>query len=235
MRRLEIAFNKISKYCGNIDDIVREGEYLIDLLIKALRNVNYNMREVPGHELEHSFRVFEIAIVIGCKLGAALKPLAIAALLHDVGRFSNRDTSENHAEVSARIAEKILRNCQEKNLIVRMIKEHSYSSNKKPSSLEAAILQDADKIDALGFIGIARVFAYGGYMRRVIYNTIYNQEGQSSLQHFYDKILKLDNLMNTDLGRAIAKKRANKIKYFIRELIREINLEDFLSLYINFQ
>jgi len=227
MKRLEIAFTKISKYCQGIEEIVKERDHLVDLLIKALKTVNYNEEEIPGHELEHTFRVFEIAIIMGCKLGAALKPLAIAALLHDVGRFSSENKYMNHAEISADIAERILENYQDKDLIVRMIREHSYSSNKKPSSLESAILQDADKIDALGFIGVARVFAYGGYKKRVIYNSIYNRENQSSLQHFYDKILKLVDLMNTDLGRKIAERRTEKIKYFIRELAKEIDLLDF--------
>ncbi len=225
VKRLELAFTKIAKYCRNIDEIIAEKNYLANLLINALISINYNGEEIPGHELEHSFRVFELSIIMGCNLGADLRTLAISALLHDVGRFS-RVNKVNHAEISANIARELLKEDKDRDLIVRAIREHSYSTSNKPSSLESAILQDADKLDALGFIGVARVFAYGGYMKRVIYTSIYNHDKKSSLQHFYDKILKLPSLMNTEVGRKIAEKRVEKIKLFIRELEKEINLFD---------
>lgn len=225
-KRLEIAFEKIAKYCNKINHLNKRD--LIQIMAKALEAVNYDGREIPGHELEHSFRVFEISIYLGCKMNASLDLLAIASLLHDVGRWIEDEEETDHAELSAKIANDVLRDHPMRDLIVRIIREHSYSSNKSPSSIESAILQDADKIDALGFIGVARVFAFGGYNGRVIYSAVYNQDVKSSLSHFYEKILKLVELMNTELGRNIAKKRLEKVKFFVNELRREIELQDFL-------
>ena len=162
-------------------------------------------------------------------MNADLEKLAVATLLHDVGRWLEGDLGRNHAEISADIAIQVLGNSDFSREVAEIIREHSYSMAKKPSSIESAILQDADKIDALGVIGVARVFAYGGYKGRPIYASITNPE-KTSYDHFFEKILKLPDLMNTELGKKIAEKRVKKIKSFLEEMVKEVELEDIKDL-----
>ncbi len=223
-----MAIDKVSIFCEKASELKTETDYFTDLLIKTLNMTGF--KEIPGHELEHSFRVFELSLIIGCKLNASLRILAIASLLHDIGRFLENRSKVKHAEISADLARKVLISDRDRDFIISVITEHSYSAENKPSSIESAILQDADKIDALGFIGVARVFSYGGYNGRIMYNAICNRDKSSSLRHFYEKILKLDSLMNTNIGREIAVKRKEKVKLFIEELRREIDLQDILEI-----
>ena len=111
-----------------------------------------------------------------------------------------------------------------------------FSSNivkEKELSLEGKIAQDADRLDAIGAIGIARVFAYGGKKGRLIYapnnnepvdEKEYNEKGsKTSISHFYDKLLKIKNLMNTDTAKEIAAERHKFIEYFLNEFFDEWN------------
>ena len=85
------------------------------------------------------------------------------------------------------------------------------------------MLQDADRIDALGAVGVARVFAYGGHLGRPLYDMLEPTKG-GSLAHFYEKILKLPDLMNTETGRRLARGRASFVREFIRRMLDEIEL-----------
>lgn len=227
LNRLKAAFEKLNRRGIKID---RNVEKIGERVIKALFQRNYSkLHNIPGHEFEHSFRVLELSLYIGYKLNANLKVLTISSLLHDLGRLIKGEKI-NHNEVSSEIAEEILREIGLKSYIEpvkRCVVEHSYSSNMSPSSIESAILQDADRIDALGAIGIARVFAYGGFLGRPIYNFIDPFSKEGSLKHFYDKILLLPKLMNTELAKRIALKRIKFVKYFLEEIKDEIEGEDF--------
>jgi len=141
--------------------------------------------------------------------------LTIAVLLHDIGRLGYG--KENHAEASARVANSLLTLLgypeKKKKLVIEAIRAHSFSSGIYPESLEAKILSDADKLDALGAIGIARVFMYSCEEGRGL---------EESINHFRKKILKLPDLMNTPEGKEEALRRVKIIKEFLDELTREI-------------
>jgi uncharacterized protein len=207
----------------------RNVEKIGERIIKTLFTHNLGkFHNIPGHEFEHSFRVLELALYIGYKVNANLKVLAISSLLHDLGRLVG-GKKINHNETSSKMAEEILREIGLEsyiNPVKKCIIEHSYSSNMSPSTIESAVLQDADRIDALGAIGVARVLAYGGYLGRPIYDFIdpFNREG--SLKHFYDKILLLPKLMNTEPGKKIALKRVKFVKYFLEKIKEEIEGDD---------
>ena len=119
------------------------------------------------HGFKHTERVLKQSLEIGIKLNANLTVLKIATLLHDIGRnIKSRETVENHAEISADIAEKFIYNnnfdlsiINIKN-ILHCIRSHSFSNNKIPKTLEAKILSDADKLDALGAIGLYRTIGF---------------------------------------------------------------------------
>jgi len=228
LERFDEAINKVSKLCPKVKALEQRSEHFVEWLVNALQHAGFK-REIPGHEIEHTFRVLELSLLIGCFMNADLEKLAVATLLHDIGRWLEEDLERNHAEISADIAIQVLGNSDFSGEVAEIIREHSYSMAKKPSSIESAILQDADKIDALGVIGVARVFAYGGYKGRPIYASITNPE-KTSYDHFFEKILKLPDLMNTELGKKIAEKRVKKIKSFLEEMVKEVELEDIKDL-----
>ena len=222
LMRYNAVFHKLSIFGLKIPiGVIKLGERVLKALVKYTRG---KYIEIPGHELEHSFRVLELALYIGHKMNANLNILVISAILHDLGRLVD-GKSENHNVRSAQMAEEILKEIGLVDYIQEVktcILEHSYSSRGKPSTLESAILQDADRLDALGALGVARVFAYGGYLGRPIYSMVNPFEGEGSLKHFYDKILLLPDRMNTQIGKNLARKRASFIDYFLREIKMEI-------------
>ena len=167
------------------------------------------------HGLPHVLRVTQLALKLAeGRSDVDVEVLTLAALLHDLGRaFSGR----HHAEVSAEVAEELLRSMglsdEKLEKVVNAILSHSYSLGVKPRSIEAEILSDADKLDALGAIGIARVFGLSALWGRGL---------EESLEHFKDKILKLPKLMYTDRGRRLATDRVRIVEEFLKELEREL-------------
>jgi uncharacterized protein len=172
------------------------------------------------HGLDHVLRVRDIALKIAEVIPEPVdrEVLEVAALLHDIGRVS-RD--KDHAKRSAEIAYIILKLAcfpeDKVGKVVEAIQSHSFSEGVKPMSIEAKILSDADKLDALGVIGIARVFAFSGSRGRSL---------KESIQHFYDKILQLPNLLFTDIAKSIAIKRIDVVKKFLEDLEKEIELKN---------
>ena len=138
--------------------------------------------------------------------------VALAALLHDTDDhklFSNRNNANarRFLEENKIPPERITQICE-------VINSVSFSQNKdrRPETIEAKIVQDADRLDALGAIGIARTFAYGGKHGRPF---------EESVQHFSDKLLLLKDLMNTKTGRKLAEKRHVFLEIFLKELKEE--------------
>lgn len=223
IERAKISIKKLEKI-GIFLDISER-----NTIIKATKVLSSALRIskakfIPGHDIEHVFRVMELAICLYKKYGGDFETIVVASLLHDIMRIE-----KNHAEKSAKFAINFLRNtsfAQKATKIADVIREHSYSVASKASSIESQILQDADRLDALGAIGIARVFAYSAHKERPLYNLPSLKNKETSLGHFYDKILKLPMLMNTELAKKIAEKRVKIIKNFIDIIISEIFLED---------
>jgi len=184
----------------------------------------------PAHDFEHVMRVYRNAERI-CKTENGNKKLILSAvLLHDIIKIKNRKDS---ALKSARLSEKILKqnyfSDNEIKIISDAIKEHSFSKGKIPSTIEGKILQDADRLDAIGAIGLARVFSFSGSNNRPFYdpkdpfskNRNLN-DNKWTLDHFYEKLLTLEQKMNTKTGKTIAKKRTKILKNFLKEIKNEI-------------
>ena len=104
--------------------------------------------------------------------------------------------------------------------MIHIIENVSYSKGNTPSSLEGKIVQDADRLDALGAIGIARTFAYGGNNNRLIYSPGSNDDSDS-VYHFYDKLFKLTELMNTANAKEVAIKRTKFMKEYLTRFYAE--------------
>ena len=178
-----------------------------------------------GHDLDHTLRVFRLATRIAEAEGANVADVQIAALLHDVDDHKlSPETAEEQGRartflhsynVSPERAERIL----------RMIAQVSFSRNTcPPDTLEGRCLQDADRLDAMGAIGIARTFAYGGSKGRRLHDPS-GEDKTTSVQHFYDKLLRLEGLMNTETGRKLAKDRHVYMEEFLRRFYAELSGE----------
>lgn len=187
-----------------------------------------------GHDFSHVLRVHNLCKKLGKKEGADMEVLEAAALLHDLGREEERKNPEiDHAEKSAEIAEKILKEIgfvQDKiPKVLYAIKVHRFSKGVRPTTLEAKILQDADRIDISGAIGIAMTFAYGGAHNLELYdvNDPFGKrrevnEKKYILDHFSTKILKLADTMNTTAGKRMVERRTKFLKLFLRQFKKEL-------------
>jgi uncharacterized protein len=198
--------------------------------------------DATGHDWHHTDRVRRTAMVIGTAEGADLRVVELAALLHDVAdwKFHGGDDQEGprvarewllFQEVPPQIIE----------LITTIIREISFKGagvDTRPTSLEASVVQDADRLDALGAIGIARAFAYGGHKGQALYDPAiaatphatfedYQKHSRSTINHFYEKLLLLKDRLNTHTARQIAATRHQFMEQFLSQFYREWNGEDW--------
>ena len=204
---------------------------VINLLKQEVHDLMIND---AAHDFDHIMRVFKNAQNICKKENANEKLVLSAVLLHDVISYPKSDkrsklSSIKSAEESKKILKKFNFTKEEIQIISDAIRDHSFSRNKIPVTLEGKILQDADRLDAIGAIGIARVFAVSGSEKRPFYNVkdpfCKNRTPNDeiwTLDHFYRKLLKLESLMNTKSGKIEAKKRTRVLKDFLNELKKEI-------------
>ena len=166
-----------------------------------------------GHDAAHSLRVYRSAMKIAETEPEADKEIvALAALLHDADDHKLFHTENNENTRSFLMENRVPEETIDQ--ICAAINAVSFSQNrgKRPDTIEGRIVQDADRLDALGAIGIARTFAYGGEHGRPLHE---------SVQHFHDKLLLLKDTMNTESGRALAKGRHAFLEAFLRELEKE--------------
>ncbi len=190
----------------------------------------------PAHDFYHIMRVYRNAEMIGQYEGTNMEILLPAVLLHDLVVYPKGSAkSSKSSDESADLAENILQSYgypqDQINQICYCIRAHSYSKRLVPESLEGRILQDADRLDALGAIGIARTFSVGGSENRTFYNA--NDpfcrsdrdldDTQWTLDHFQTKLLKLEDSMHTETAKKIAQERTRFMLLFIRQLQKEIN------------
>ncbi len=187
-----------------------------------------------AHDFDHVMRVYKNAQKICKKEKANEKLVLCSALLHDIVSYPKSDkrskfSSIESAQKSKLILKKYNFSKEEIIIISDAIRDHSFSQNKTPESIVGKILQDADRLDAIGAIGIARVFATGGSLRRQFYNiddpfckTRKPNDKIWTVDHFYQKLLKLESLMNTKSGKMEAQERTKMLKEFLNQLKKEL-------------
>ena len=166
-----------------------------------------------GHGADHTFRVYENArMLMEKETGCDGFVVSLAALLHDVDDHKLFDT-ENNANARRFLEDKGV-GPEKTDEICATINMVSFSKNrgKRPETTEGKIVQDADRLDALGAIGIARTFAFGGERGRPL---------DDSIQHFRDKLLLLKDEMNTETGKEIAERRHEFLVSFLEEYEKE--------------
>ena len=188
----------------------------------------------PAHDFEHVMRVYNNAKKISKQEKANQKMVLSAALLHDIVSYPksskrSKFSSIDSAKKSKLILKKYDFTTEEIIIVFDAIADHSFSQNKIPQTLEGKILQDADRLDALGSIGIARVFATSGSLNRPFYNIDdpfcakrNPDDNLWAVDHFFNKLLKLEFMMNTKSGKTEAKKRTKVLKEFLKQLKNEI-------------
>ena len=166
-----------------------------------------------GHGVDHAMRVYRNAQIIMEEYpNADAFVIALATLLHDADDHKLFNT-KNNANARAFLEKKGVQT-EKTDYICEIINAISFSRNrgKTPDTIEGKIVQDADRLDAIGAIGIARTFAYGGKKGRTL---------EDSIKHFYDKLLLLKEEMNTDSAKELAQKRHDYMVEFLEEYYTE--------------
>lgn len=190
--------------------------------------------EASGHDYEHSIRVYNNSLLINKMVKGNEFIISLATLLHDVddskvfktSNFENARLIMNKYSVDRMIIEQV----------IEVISTVSFKggNNDIPKTIEGEVVQDADRLDAIGAIGIARAFTYGGYHKRKMYDpnipprdkmTIeeYRSNNGTTINHFYEKLIKLESSMNTTVGRKIASERTKFLKEYLERFIDEWN------------
>tara|TARA_B100001123_G_scaffold161693_1_gene186547 strand:+ start:470 stop:1120 length:651 start_codon:yes stop_codon:yes gene_type:complete len=189
-----------------------------------------------GHDWWHIFRVWTLAKKIAVEEKAQVEIVELGALLHDIADWKFHDGDDS---IGPAIAREFLNNQNaEPNVsdsVVEIISTVSYKGAGVATpmkTLEGKIVQDADRLDAIGALGIARTFAYGGYKNRLIYHPDekpvlhksyedYKKNEGHTINHFYEKLLLLKERMNTNTGKRIAEGRHKFMQSFLDQFYKE--------------
>ncbi len=188
-----------------------------------------------GHDYYHTIRVYKLAAEIAKQENADANIVQLAALLHDVDdiKLSPQTHNTKKNAVDFMTANKL--DADVIDIVCKIIDEVSFAGTDSavPSTIEGKCVQDADRLDAIGAIGIARTFAYGGSRGRKIYDPdieprigMSKEEYQkdlnsTSINHFYEKLLLLKDMMNTTAGKKLAEHRQAVMQEFLNEFLAE--------------
>ncbi|MGN1391158.1 MAG: HD domain-containing protein [Sharpea porci] len=202
---------------------------VLDSLLSDLQEFFKN--DYSGHDFNHTMRVYKLAYNIAIQEHANLEIVSLAALLHDVDDVKLTQ-SINYQNARLLMNKYGIDKVQEE--VIAIIQDVSFKGNqsKSPSTLEGKIVQDADRLDAIGAIGIARAFTFGGNHNRPLYNdenpvlnmdeASYRQHKSSTINHFYEKLLLLKDMMNTDTAKELAHQRHQFMLNYLEEFYDEI-------------
>lgn len=211
----------------------------INLLIEHIKP--FFEQDNSGHDWFHIQRVYENALYIQSFEGGDPEVVALTALLHDI---SDHKLNGGHMNKGGEEAAKVLRQLEYDPVIIdrvsALIDHISYKGSHvadKAICIEQQIVQDADRLDAIGAIGIARAFAYGGHKDRPMYTPHIQPEIHDSFEkyanakshtinHFYEKLLLLKDRMHTETGKRMAQERHDFMELFLKQFYKEWNSEN---------
>ncbi|MGC8873720.1 MAG: HD domain-containing protein [Chloroflexia bacterium] len=190
------------------------------------------------HDFDHVLRVLALVRRIGPPEGANMRILEVATLLHDIARDEEARTGVDHALVGAERARQIVRDWgyseEEAEAVARAIAGHRFRNDREPETIEAKVLYDADKLDALGAIGVGRAFAYAGYTGQRLWTPVppdaiatrpIDPSRHSPVIEFAVKLSRLVDTMYTATGRALAHERHAFMAAFFEQLEAEVRGE----------
>lgn len=219
------------------EPVFREAVIRLENTIRRLQ-----ANEASGHDWWHTWRVRNLATYIASKENADILVVELAALLHDVSDWKfNPDEKTGFEQVKGLLVVNQLEKYTRP--VIACIRNISFKGAGVPDkqgSIEAQCVQDADRLDAIGAIGIARTFAFGGHHNRAIFDPEtkpvmhssfeqYKSLNSPTINHFYEKLLLLRDRMNTATARRIAEERHRFLEEFIERFMNEWNGSDFLS------
>ena len=212
-----------------------------EIIEKAICFVKENLGEdSAGHDWYHTERVWKMGRYLAPQEGGDDYIIQLGTLLHDIDDYKVK------ADKPSKLRTWLWQNDVDSGVIqticciIDYMSYHSENCNHSiRKTLEFQIIQDADRLDSLGAVGISRVFAYGGKKGRPIHDPsippnndmdmkTYQSYLGTSINHFYEKLLKLEKLMNTELAQQIAKARTEYMRLFLDEFDREWKLTDFV-------
>ena len=208
-----------------------------NLIDKTIRFVKKTLAQAEGgHDWFHIERVYKNALLIAASENCDLEIVQLGALLHDIADSKFHDGDETIGPKTARTfleSENVVATTIDH--VIAIIENISFKGGKvarKFSSIELDIVQDADRLDAIGAIGIARTFNYGGFKNRALYNPEiapnlsmtkeeYKKNEAPTINHFYEKLLLLKDKMNTQTGKQIAQERHRYMEDFLEQFYAE--------------
>lgn len=205
---------------------------LDDSIFEAVKQRSKSFLKHSHHSKSHVDRVYTLAVRIATEEKADVDIVKAAVLLHDGARaLEDEGKIVDHAIEGAKIARRVLRDVdfpREKiDKVVHCIEVHRFRNGLKAKNLEAKVLQDADRLDILGAIGLARVFTRGGWGNLPIHDPTtppkmrYDGRSLTSVNHIYEKILLVKDTINTDAAKKIAVERHSFVKQFLERLMKE--------------
>lgn len=206
--------------------MVRDKLILVEKKVKLLLD-----KEGSGHDWHHIDRVRNLAVHIGQKEGGNVEIIELASLLHDLS--DDKINAMGQSEITSWLSS-IGFSKQQADHALNIINTVSFKGNGKtiPDSIEGKAVQDADRLDAMGAIGIARTFLYAGSRGHLLHlpdeeprETLtpleYREKPSTAINHFYEKLLKLSRLMNTNTGKKLAKERHEFMETFLNQFYKE--------------
>ncbi len=207
-------------------------EKLINNIEKIGRTVFSGSR--GSHDWDHTQRVFQLCKKVGDAEDADMTVLLIAALLHDIGR-SDQDHSKGavcHAEKGAEMAIPIIDplplSARQKENIIHSIRTHRFRNNQFPETKEAKVLFDADKLDAIGAVGVARAFLFAGEVgarlhspEKMIEDTKPYSDDDTGYREYKVKLCKIKDRMLTTTGKGLANERHAYMEKFFKQFLKE--------------
>ncbi|USZ66668.1 HD domain-containing protein [Halorussus salilacus] len=205
--------------------------------VRARAQTYFDADIAPAHDWYHVERVAALATTLAEEYEVDETVLFAATWLHDIGRArEDRGEIEDHAEWGAREAGEILADglgarAETVGAVQHCIRAHRFSNDVEPRTREAELLSDADNLDALGAVGIARCFAYGGELGQTLHDPDLPPEaddstaGATQFNHFHKKILRLPDRMYTEAGRELAEERRAFVVEFLDRFEREVGGE----------
>ena len=196
-------------------------------------------RDFSGHDFYHTMRVYKTAVQIAVRENADILTVQLAALLHDVDDIKLSPTTYSVKKNAVDFMKQNKLSDEIINSVCKIIEEVSFAGTDSvvPSSIEGKCVQDADRLDAIGAVGIARALAYGGNKGRKMYDpdikpmTNMNKEqyrqndNSTTINHFYEKLLLLKDMMNTETAKKVAERRHAFMQTYLDEFLAEWNNE----------
>lgn len=216
-----------------------------DLIQKTISFVKNQLTgEGSGHDWWHIYRVWTTAKKIARAEGARMEIVELASLLHDIAdrKLNNGDEEAGLKKVRTFLTE---HQTDAKTIeeVLHIIESYSYTAHLKQKkgmdTLEGKVVQDADRLDAIGAIGIARTFSYGGHHNRPLYDPdvplsstvtadAYTKSASPTINHFYEKLLHLKDLMNTKTAKQIAASRHAFMEQYLKRFYEEWEGQDLV-------